>query len=280
MLANHPEITASRVKETNFFINRFRDATNGNEYGECFPSGEGAAKIKMESSPLYFAFGRPLAEKIRATLRDTKIIVTLREPVARFLSVAEHIKVKRNIGSNLDFDSVVREAVNGAQLGGVSLATVNDYVVREGEYRRVIAEWLSVFGEENVRVVYYEDLFENEERLNVVMGSLLGWLGIDSGLRIPFMRENVGREVWSGRLHSIALAVNDYLEPLLNRFQFMRDWLRAVYYRFNEKKGGRGVEYISEEAREILVAHYLRVNSGLSAMVTGVAIGRSPDWIK
>lgn len=100
-LAAHPEIAPSERKELNYFTgfsashDRF-DPNDQRPYLDCFQIDPGA-RFSLEASPLYsHPQVTPLAiARIISELPEAKIILLLRDPVARFIS---HYRVEQREG--------------------------------------------------------------------------------------------------------------------------------------------------------------------------------------
>src|SRR5690348_13644789 len=86
-LAAHPDVTASKVKETHFFDPlKYGEPTPPlQEYARFFPR-EATTPVVLEATPGYFYGGDPLATALREALPDARVVVVLREPGERAFS--------------------------------------------------------------------------------------------------------------------------------------------------------------------------------------------------
>lgn len=279
MLAQHPHLSPSYVKELNYFFGS-GSANSPASYLEDSFMRKPEERVALEASPLYFGFGGCMARNVVRVLPDALILIVMREPMDRLRSLLEHVAVKRNAGEKLDLNQMVLSGMRAAIDSAVDPAVddANRYVVREGEYVDLLHQWRQFFPDDRIRVVFYEHMFSSKEASSEVLSQLYDWLGIvDEDL--PVLHENMGREVKFSRLHKAALRLNDALEPLLNRYPFLRNLLRAVYYAFNERREKEMAHISTDTAREV-EEHYRARNSGLRAQVAGVVIGRVPDWVR
>ena len=92
-LARHPEVDASRIKETNYFLPaRYgRPPRLAGELRGAIPVSS-TAKLTAEASPGYYCGGEVVSEAIRELLPKTRVLVVLREPVERLESFYTFMK--------------------------------------------------------------------------------------------------------------------------------------------------------------------------------------------
>ena len=188
MLARHPDVFMTSVKELNYFNRRdlVRSADAWAAYLAHFEEA-GTTRIRGESTPHYFwvkdeasPFSpRPRhdnAEEIDRRLgSETQIVVVLRHPVDRAVSAAHHNFARGRIGRT---ESIWDASV---KLGLVDL----------GFYGRHLPRWLSVFGTGRFHVMLYDDLVSDPRRFVADLASRIGvapsetWLdALDLGARI------------------------------------------------------------------------------------------------
>jgi len=87
-LGAHPQVWTQPRKELHFFDNRWHWGPQW--YAEQFPPRRpGGPRVRMEGTPDYLQH-RVIAERVRQTLPDVRLIVVLREPVERALSWYHH----------------------------------------------------------------------------------------------------------------------------------------------------------------------------------------------
>src|SRR3979409_1454286 len=86
-LATHPQIAPSAVKETRFFLPaRYGQPVEPKAVYDEYFAGAEDARARLAATPSYFYGGGAVAESIDETLPGARIIVVLREPVARAIS--------------------------------------------------------------------------------------------------------------------------------------------------------------------------------------------------
>jgi hypothetical protein len=88
ILAQHPDIHASRVKEPSFFCSYFQVVYDPVTYFQLFDS---AARYRMEASHVYIS--NPETPSIlKALFPDARFIVTLRQPEQRAYALYRHMR--------------------------------------------------------------------------------------------------------------------------------------------------------------------------------------------
>ena len=131
----------AKVKETFFFDRNF--ARGRDWYFHQFPSGRGG--LRVEVAPTYF-YAQDAPNRIRDTLPNVKIVVTLRDPVQR--AISHYLNLRKYGRTALDIEDAL-EAFPG--------------LIRQSLYVDRLAQWTETFGD--VRVVFYEDVIGRVESL-------------------------------------------------------------------------------------------------------------------
>lgn len=168
-LKDHPEIYMSPLKETRFFVNTevnpYFDShavKTFEEYRNLF-AGHSGEKAIGEMSPEYLA--SPAAAKlIRETLGDIKIIIILRHPVERAISLFNHLKRDRLIEFNR-IDKAIQSDVFWKKI-----------FYEEGLYCEHLNVYRNTFSAENIYINTYNK-FQGDPEL--VVRQIYGFLGVD-----------------------------------------------------------------------------------------------------
>lgn len=87
-LSEHPDIHSAATKEVHFFDREShfsRDSVDYSVYHRCFESSVEPGALWLEATPIYL-YWRPCAERIAAYNPNARLIIVLREPVARAYS--------------------------------------------------------------------------------------------------------------------------------------------------------------------------------------------------
>lgn len=213
-LSQHPEIFITLKKETHFFaheqlperykgpgderMNRLLIRDEG-QYAKLFAE-TGRAKAIGEASAFYLCYPSS-ADLIAQTVPDAKIIMVLREPVARTYSA--YMFLLRDGRETLGFEE------------GMSLEEerkAGDFEpmwwYRElSLYYNQVKHYLDVFGPHRVKVLLYEELFTNPEQ---VLPDVFGFLGVKEDVSIDTsVHYNVSGSPKSRKLYT-----------MLNNFMF------------------------------------------------------------
>ncbi len=154
-LNNHPEAYVPAEKELYFFneydphylkVKNFRYGRGMEWYKKKFKSCNAGDKIG-EITPTYL-YCEKAAERIKKSFPDTKIIVILREPVARAFS--QYIHDKR-IG--LIKDTSFEEAIK-----------LHDNYIEKGYYFKYLSVYYGIFPSENILVLLNDDIKKDPKK--------------------------------------------------------------------------------------------------------------------
>ena len=146
-LASHPEICASAIKETGFFLPcRYSNEKLAplNEYKSLFRcQGE---RIIMEATPGYFYGGTGLASKIYTTLPGVRIVIILREPLSRLISFFHFMKNMLLVDKDMSLNEYILRCT---KLSEAELKERNKnkfFGVEGGCYSKYLPDWQKQFG--------------------------------------------------------------------------------------------------------------------------------------
>lgn len=250
-LASHPDICASSVKETQFFLPVFKGGSvpPAEKYLKYFTRAR-KGMIRMEASPTYFFGGRPLAEKIKEYLWPTpRIVLVFRSPTDRLFSYFTHEKMTGRLDPNLSFDEYL-----------CTQEMIRAEIVRHGNYAELMKAWHEIFYG-NIQVHYFEDLKEDPRD---VCEEVCEWLGLNTEIYrdFKFTVENKGRLYRNRTLHLCARKLNEVFEPFLRRHHRMKLLLRGFYTIVNEQN--RNTLAMSPAARAKVDEIYEPINRELA----------------
>ena len=272
LLARHPEVGASTVKETEYFLPaRYGEAMRpAEEYSALFAGTAGAA-VRMESTPAYVYGGAPVIGAVRNTLGAPKVLFTVREPVGRLRSYFRAQQARLRIPIEMTFEEYV---VRAAAIGESALTdrAADPWLgVIGGEYSRFVPAWVDAF---DVRFVAFEDLIV---RADAVLMELAAWLGIDPapfvGMTLPHENPSV---LYKGKgLQRFALAFNHRLEPFLRRHPDLKARMRSAYYRVN----GRPMPKVDWTLDPAVGQRYADANAALAAIWHAIEPTSVPSWL-
>jgi len=159
-LMRHPEVFMPR-KEIHFFNRQWERGASW--YAEHFERAPDTAIACGEFTPNYLA-DRTAINRIAKLCPDAKLIVILREPIARAFS-AYNLYV-----SHGRFDGVTFEQA----------MTRDSNLVKDGLYGEHLTHLFEHFPRDQVKVFFHEDVEQQPER---VLHDLYEWIGVDSMFR-------------------------------------------------------------------------------------------------
>jgi hypothetical protein len=186
-LEGHPDVVASVRKETAYFSHRFHQGESW--YRAHFASRarhwvarrRGRTLLGFEATPDYLL--HPLAPaRAAAAVPSARIIVLLRDPVARTLSGYAH--TRRSGLEELPLEEAIAAEASRVEPDLAMLRTTPDHPARElrrfsyvtrGEYAEQLARWLAHYDRSQLLVVRSEDLFD---RPGEVFDTIVEFLGL------------------------------------------------------------------------------------------------------
>ncbi len=162
-LGRHPDVAPSVRKEVEYFSRRYGRGERW--YRAHFALTVGRPRLSFEATPDYL-FHPLAAERAATVVPDARLIVMLRDPVARAWSHYHHMV---DLGHEpLDFEAAVAAEDDrcAADLAGLHADPLHDPVallrfsyVARGRYAEQLTRWLSHFAVDRLLVVRSEDFF-------------------------------------------------------------------------------------------------------------------------
>ncbi len=272
-LAEHPDVAPSAIKETRYFLPaRYGQPLEPVAVWDGYFTGPGA--VRLEATPSCFYGGADVATAMRTVLPNPRILLALREPVARAVSFFEYQKVRLRFSRELTMREYLAAADTLGDTVGREPETEPYMAVRGGCYADWLPAWWDVLGQDAVKVVFFEDLVRDPR---AVLEDVAGWIGLDpAGLPTELRSENRTTAFRNARLQRLALRFNDGSERLLRRVPAVKRGLRAAYYRLNGR--GAAAPTASTELRAELAARFAEPNARLAALLDDAGVAR-PEWL-
>lgn len=180
-LLQHPAILPAYQKEIHFFTIPELYFKGPNWYRGHFPTSlaRGQSQLTGEASPSYLFF--PLVpERVHQVMPQAKLIVLLRDPVARAFSNYHH-QVRRGL-ETLSFEEAIEQ--EPARLGNDIQKTIEDphfhslnlahysYLLRS-EYITQLKRWRLFFPAEQMLILKSEDFYDEPQQIVALVSSFL-----------------------------------------------------------------------------------------------------------
>jgi Sulfotransferase family len=186
-LSLHPQICMAAKKETHFFATgHFPPCTGAGDdrlrrtliqdeeqYEQLFAGANGAKAIGESS--VYYLYFRETAERIAQTVPEAKILILLREPVARAYSAYTFMLTDGR--EMLGFEESLGREQERIQKGWEPIWWYKEL----GLYSRQVRQYMDVFGTQQVKMLLYEEFFAN---LGQTLREVFGFLGVNEDVVI------------------------------------------------------------------------------------------------
>ena len=169
-LQEHPEVYMAPVKETKFFDDEQIEGRQA-EYESHF-AGANRAKAVGEISVRYLSSKRGAAERIRKWIPNTRLFVSLRNPVDQIWSHYWHLRRQNFHQNSSSVPSTVEEAIH----------LHPDLLLEPSLYGKHLANWLACFDREQLLVLTYDDVVLQPE---VIMRAIYEFIGVDKSFVPP-----------------------------------------------------------------------------------------------
>jgi hypothetical protein len=214
LLGRHPQVIPATVKEVHFFDLHFGRGVGW--YRSHFPLlwRGGPAAITGEASP-YYLFHPHCARRIAALLPEVKLIVLLRDPVARAYSHFQH--KRRDGGETLSFEEAIArepERLHGEHERLLADETYHSHAhqhfsyLARGQYLEQLQAYHQFFRREQMLVLSSEEFFARPCEVYARVLRFLG-LGAWQPSQIPVLnRGDYDRDAIPG-----AERLRDYFAP-------------------------------------------------------------------
>jgi len=278
-LAVHQEIFMPGVKELSFFALPSLFSKGIDWYYEEHFSKADASLLWGEASPAYMTYAETPV-RLWETIPEVKLVAILRNPVDRAFSHHQHLY--RAGRETRDFDSCIYRLAERGTVSDDRIETSNGWhseYVMDGEYGRLLENFLRYFPRDQLRIYFFEDLLSEPVSL---MEDLYQWLGVDSKnppsvvgkiynpggeLRFPLFTKTL-RSVIKGGTQV------DWLNAMLRKLG-LRSTLAKYWFKFNTEIAVRHKvsEGPSDEERDFLVNHYRQDVKKLEEI-----LGASTPW--
>jgi hypothetical protein len=274
-LSQHPEICPSGVKEPRYFAPVVFGEPLGpvEDYARHFDRCR-EERYVMEASPQYFHGGRPMIEAIKEVLGEPRVMVVLRDPVARVWSSYRFAKARLRLPAAESFESYLAACERILEERPTRTRDNRPFWTLAGSfYVEYLGDWVEAFGD-SLRVVFFEHLAENPQGQ---IGELCRWLDIDDRMVDGFDYAVENRTVMfrSRFLQRMALALNS--ERGLRQQRWIKRPLRRMYYAVNRAPQE---ERMTPDIRRRLQDTVRETNRQLAVELRRLGYERFPAWVE
>lgn len=278
-LASHPDISPSSVKETCYFLPIRYGCTPGplSEYKNYFKNYKNE-KLAIESTPGYFYGGTKLANTIKSTLPNVRIVIVLRDPTSRFFSFFNFMKSMQKLNVNTSASAYLQKCLTITPQEFSDPHNNTYFGLEGGFYADYLEEWLQVFGK-NIHIDFFENLISDPVSF---MNSISLFAGVDPSPfnNLKFKKENVTRGHYNQPLHSFALFFYRNFSHIINSNKSLKNFLA---YTYNLVNGAPILKSSDEEEflRDIVAQHYQPSNKRLKEQLQRFegTVGSLPNWV-
>ena len=276
-LALHPQICASKKKETCYFLPlRYgNDLLAWSEYEQLFDHCADE-KYVIEATPGYFDGGKTVAEAIKARLGDdVRIIITLRNPTSRLISFFKYKQAQIELPKDMTLAEYVTRCTQMPTHERHRQKNDAFWGVDGGRYMQYLPDWFSVFGERNIKIVFFDAIVSNPHQ---VMNDLCDWLDLDPEVYsdTTFGVENKTVQYQYAWMHRLAVSVNMNAELFLRKHPKLKEYIKKIYYKMNgDNSPSQSIDVNDKLLKEL----YMRDNQRLSDFLITHGYKDLPTWL-
>ena len=196
LLDQHDQINMSSVKEPRFYLAELKKQKLLQNYTEdlkadlnkFISSGDHRTiskynilfdktrKYKYRGESSHYIYSPEVADIIKKESPNSKIIISIRNPISRLYSEF-CFNERRNNSLSTNFDSFVSESFKMHKENKPTK-------LNKGLYFESICKYIKTFGAENVKIIVYEEFKEDQQK---VLSNIFDWLNL-TDLRITNLR--------------------------------------------------------------------------------------------
>jgi hypothetical protein len=275
-LGQHPDISPGDVKSTNHFSGlRLGRALPPVEHYAAHFSAAPNTRYRLEAPSTYFYGGRPMAEAIDRTLPKARVVVSLRDPVARLFSDFQMKRREKTLpGAGMPFAEYVQRCERAYADGSYERQQGLTGFAR-GVYSDVAGDWFDIFGD-RLRVVFFERWAADPRR---ELRLLCQWLEIDAAPVDDIAIEVLNQRIDYRSKDAAALARRAYWGAARRVAAVRR--LKPALVRLHDKVNGRGgQDRLSPAMRAHLEVAYAPANARLAQQLRACGQTEHPPWLE
>jgi len=269
-LKYHPEVCASSIKETRFFLDKeypvpskFRFEDGLEKYNTFFRHCDDL-KIRFEATPDYL-YSESTPFKIKDSLPDVGFIFILREPVSRLISWYRFSKQWNFIPKNTSFEEYIKLNMHDG------FKPQHLRALEQGKYSLYLKRYLDLFGKERVFIAFFEEISKNSFS---IMKEICLFSGISQNyyLNYDFKNVNPTRNLKHPKFfefyRKIRFNIGKYTHDKLlihSVLSFLRQCFYKIYFHLDTMEAEDIT--LSPQTKEFLNEYYREENHSLFELI-------------
>jgi hypothetical protein len=272
-LSKHPDVLMSKIKEPCFLAPDFyspRYPKSEDEYLDYFEGFEGQSRIGEATST--YLYSRQAAQRIYSFSPNCKIIMMLRNPVDMVLSLHAQ-RLKEGDETIYDIEKAF-DAEADRRKGKFIPASFNypkEYLLYRdyGKYAEQIKRYISIFGEEKIHVVLFDDFIRSTKKEYIKVCKFLNIKEHELRLYVAKNTAKIPRSVF---LHRVYRLINPYVDKAIELLkptipEHIGRYLWQLYNLPKQKNLKPGRPLIKQSTKRNLIKFFERDISELESLI-------------
>jgi len=264
-LAGHPQINASHVKETRYFLDsyyplpsKYRLEKHGIQRYLDFFDQNTNKEVNLEATPDYL-YSPSTPDFIRSTLKNVELLFLLRNPISRFQSWHEFSRARGIIRTDMGIAEFLRVQVKD-DFYPTDAKHPAFMALLHGNYSEYLKRYLEKYEVNKLHIMFHENLALNPRKFmeNVCKSVSIGETYFQG---YEFRKMNKSVRVKSPKAHRVFANIKEKTRILLQNyprartiFRKIRPWIENRYAGLNVISSQR--EPIDIETIETLIKYY------------------------
>ena len=239
-------------------------------------------KVVVEINPRIGKYV-PAEEILRDYGKNTKIIILIRNPIKRLYSNFKmnlttgkcFFKTKDNLGDNTSilFDNWIKENFWVENKTVKFKKNINTNKMLNGDYYKVIKNYIDIFGKKNVYICLFEDFMKNKEKYSKAMFEFIGVNYNNINYDIHVNKENrIPKNECAIKLNNFCI---NYLwkNIIISKFPFISNHFSKKCNNFIWRcplifsKENTNIVDVSDYSRKIITLYYYEMIENLSKVL-------------
>lgn len=172
ILKTHPKLAASKKKEPEFFSHTIQWEDKILDYHRLFNKQEG--QLAFEASTAYTAhpfYNRKIWQELYKYNPNLKLIYIVRDPLDRIVS-AHRFLYRQGYANKKNINTYIQSS---------------NYHTSLSKYYFQIKPYIDLFGSDNVKIVFFEDIVHSQHK---VVNEILRFLGLNAWNNFTHLKSN------------------------------------------------------------------------------------------